>query len=67
MIPEKVIMHGREVTLHPITEGQIFRVQEPPPHISAGCCYDCNYQAHMVVEEQDGNKWLFCGDCNIGG
>ena len=62
-------LYGREVTLHPVVEGQIHSLSAHKAwenHVP-GMCYDCNCPPEYVVEENDGEKWLWCGNCDIGG
>lgn len=63
-------LYDREVQLHPIIEGQIHYIsphKEGKNHIP-GMCYDCNCSPEYVVEERNGDKWLWCGfECGGGG
>lgn len=55
-------VNDREVILHQIVEGQIHPLTEAKHHHhEPGKCYDCNCAPEYVVEEPNGQKWLWCG------
>ena len=56
MLPEFHIMHGRPVTLLPVS-------QENDESI----CADCPSAPLYLVKEADGKLWYWCGQCDIGG
>lgn len=48
-------LYGRRIKIHPVNNA--IKVE----------CADCGNEANYAIEEENGNIWLYCGECAVGG